>query len=64
LNNVNYASNNAGETMNVNNLNYQPVNQIMPNNSTPLLNLNNNNFIKTGVTKEKKNDVNNNDNQK
>jgi len=64
LNSVNYASNNTGETMNVNNLNYQPVTQIIPNNSTPVLNLNNNNYIKTGITKEKINDVNNNDNQK
>ena len=64
MNNVNYTSNNAGETMNVSNLNYQPITQIIPNNSIPVLNLNNNNYIKNGVIKEKKNDVNNNDNQK
>jgi hypothetical protein len=62
LNDVNYAGNNTVETMNVSNLNYQPVSQIIPNNSTPLLNLNNNNYIKNGVNKEKKNDANNNDN--
>ena len=64
MNNVNYTSNNAGETMNVSNLNYQPITQIIPNNSIPVLNLNNNNYIKNSVIKEKKNDVNNNDNQK
>ena len=64
MNNVNYTSNNAGETMNISNLNYQPITQIIPNNSIPVLNLNNNNYIKNSVIKEKKNDVNNNDNQK
>jgi len=64
LNNVNYASNNAGENINISNLNYQPVTQILSNNPTPVLNLNNNNYIKNNMTQEKKNDVNNNDNQK
>ena len=64
LNNVNYASNNVGENTNTTNLNYQPNTQIIPNNPTPVFDLNNSNYIKNNMTQEKKNDINNNNDQK